>query len=51
MGALTQGALADVFKRFPMLGKTLSVLMSSQLKKLTEDTRTNEDMAIDLVNR
>ena len=33
------------------MGKALSFLMSSQLKRLTNDTKANEEMAIELVNR
>lgn len=49
MGALTQGALADMFKRFPGLTTVLMPLFKSKITKLTEDTRTNEDFAIRLV--
>ncbi|KAI0532402.1 benzoate 4-monooxygenase cytochrome P450 [Xylaria digitata] len=51
MGALTQGALADMFKRFPRLAAVLMPLFKSKISKLIEDTRTNEDFAIALVNR
>ncbi|KAI0198467.1 benzoate 4-monooxygenase cytochrome P450 [Astrocystis sublimbata] len=51
LGALKQGALVDVFKRFPAVGKILTILLHPQIKKLTKDTLSNEDMAIELVNR
>ncbi|KAI0182536.1 cytochrome P450 [Xylaria flabelliformis] len=51
LGALTQGALVEVFKRFVTVGKILAFLLQSRIKKLTRDTATNEQMAIDLVNR
>ncbi|KAI0163984.1 benzoate 4-monooxygenase cytochrome P450 [Xylariaceae sp. FL1272] len=51
LGALKQGALVDVFKRFPTVGKILSIILRPQIQKLTRDTSSNEDMAIDLVQR
>ncbi|KAI3338273.1 cytochrome P450 [Ustulina deusta] len=51
LGALKQGALVDVFKRFPTAGKILTILLHYQIKKLTADTGSNEEMAIDLVER
>ncbi|KAI1169144.1 putative cytochrome P450 [Nemania serpens] len=51
LGALVQGALVEVFKRFMTLGKVLAFLLRSHIKKLVQDTSTNEQMAIDLVNR
>ncbi|KAI0506888.1 cytochrome P450 [Xylaria bambusicola] len=51
LGALKQGALVDVFKRFPTAGIILTVLLHYQIKKLTADTGSNEEMAIDLVER
>jgi cytochrome P450 len=50
MGALAQGALADMFKRFPGLATALMPLFRSKINKLTEDTRTNEEFAIALVD-
>ncbi|RYP61516.1 hypothetical protein DL770_009770 [Monosporascus sp. CRB-9-2] len=50
-GALTQGALADVLKRFPTFASVLMVVMGNKIRKLMEDTRTNEGYAIDLINR
>ncbi|TRX98022.1 hypothetical protein FHL15_001232 [Xylaria flabelliformis] len=49
LGALTQGALIDVFNRFPTLGKLLAVIFHRQIKQLTIDTSRNENMAIDLI--
>ncbi|KAI0454861.1 cytochrome P450 [Xylaria acuta] len=51
LGALKQGALVDVLKRFPTVGKILTILLHYQIKKLTADTGSNEEMAIDLVER
>jgi cytochrome P450 len=49
MGALAQGALADMFKRFPGLATVVMPIFKSKIDKLTEDTRTNEEFAITLV--
>ncbi|KAL9082684.1 MAG: hypothetical protein Q9165_008816 [Trypethelium subeluteriae] len=51
MGALTQGALADMFKRFPRLSAALMPLFKFKIAKLTKDTQANEEFAIELVNR
>ncbi|KAI1293198.1 benzoate 4-monooxygenase cytochrome P450 [Xylaria venustula] len=51
MGALKQGALIDVHKRFPTVGKVLFFILRSYIKRLTKDTLANEDMAIKLVQR
>ncbi|KAL4978762.1 benzoate 4-monooxygenase cytochrome P450 [Aspergillus desertorum] len=51
LGALSQGALADVFKRFPNLAKVFLALFPGKIKKLTEQTRQNEDLAFNLVQR
>jgi len=51
LGALTQGALADALKCFPTLAMIATPLLLSKIKELTEDTRKNEDFAIDLINR
>ncbi|KAK3343539.1 benzoate 4-monooxygenase cytochrome P450 [Lasiosphaeria hispida] len=51
LGALTQGALADALKRFPTLAMIATPLLRSKIKELTEDTRKNEDFAIDLIDR
>ncbi|OTB02487.1 hypothetical protein M426DRAFT_322583 [Hypoxylon sp. CI-4A] len=51
LGALTQGALVDTFKRFPILGDIVQVVMPGKLRKLMADTKRNEDMAIGLIKR
>ncbi|KAJ5945534.1 Short-chain dehydrogenase/reductase SDR [Penicillium verhagenii] len=51
LGALTQGALADVFKRFPTVGTMLNLCFPSKIRKLTEQTRQNEELATSLVEK
>ncbi|KAL2822604.1 benzoate 4-monooxygenase cytochrome P450 [Aspergillus granulosus] len=51
LGALTQGALADVFKRFPTVGTMVKLMWPRKLQTLTEQTRQNEELAIKLVQR
>ncbi|KAI0474773.1 cytochrome P450, partial [Xylaria cf. heliscus] len=51
LGALKQGALVDVLKRFPTVGKILTLVFHYQIKKLTADTGSNEERAIELVER
>lgn len=51
LGALTQGALADVFKRFPTVATIFKLLFPGKLKALTAQTKQNEDLAFDLVRR
>ncbi|KAK3321254.1 putative cytochrome P450 [Cercophora scortea] len=51
LGALTKGALADSFKRFPAVARLLGVVLRRQIALLVEDTRRNEDMAIELVSK
>ncbi|KAK2755487.1 hypothetical protein FQN54_006424 [Arachnomyces sp. PD_36] len=51
LGALSQGALADVFKRFPTVGTLINLFFPSKIQKLTEQTRQNEDLAMNLVQR
>ncbi|KAK7749836.1 hypothetical protein SLS53_000417 [Cytospora paraplurivora] len=51
MGALSQGALVDVFKRFPGVADILMTVLDRKIKKLTADTKSNEDFAINLVNK
>ncbi|KAJ5735332.1 Short-chain dehydrogenase/reductase SDR [Penicillium malachiteum] len=51
LGALTQGALIDVFKRFPTVAAVINFLFPNKIRKLTEQTRQNENMAISLVER
>ncbi|KAI0146377.1 cytochrome P450 [Xylariaceae sp. FL1272] len=51
LGALTKGAMADTFKRFPAAARILGVVARKQITKLYADTTTNEQMAIDLVEK
>ncbi|KAI0516779.1 cytochrome P450 [Xylaria bambusicola] len=51
LGALTKGAMADTFKRFPNVAKVIGFLAQRQLAKLYKDTADNEQMAIDLVEK
>ncbi|OTB04031.1 hypothetical protein M426DRAFT_73617 [Hypoxylon sp. CI-4A] len=51
MGALTQGALADTFKRFPLAAKIFMALVPGKIAKLVEQTKHNEDMAIELIDK
>lgn len=51
LGALTQGSLVEVFKRFPTAATVMKFLYPGKIRKLTEQTRQNEQMAIDLVHR
>lgn len=38
-------------KRFPGLAKVIKFVLSGKIAELTDGTRRNEDMAIELVNR
>ncbi|KAI0973641.1 benzoate 4-monooxygenase cytochrome P450 [Xylaria arbuscula] len=51
LGSLKQGALIDVYKRFPTMGKILFFILRTYIKRLTKDTLANEEMAIELVER
>ncbi|KAH8664712.1 benzoate 4-monooxygenase cytochrome P450 [Xylariales sp. PMI_506] len=51
LGSLAQGALVDVLGRFPWLGRVLMVVFRSKIAKLTADTRKNEKLALDAVQR
>ncbi|KAI4859907.1 cytochrome P450 [Hypoxylon rubiginosum] len=51
LGALTKGAMADTFKRFPAAAKVVGVLLRKQLAKLIKDTTRNEEIAIELVKK
>ena len=51
MGALRQGALADTLKRFPMAAQLFLALFPGKIAKLTEETRQNEDLAIELTRK
>ena len=46
-----QGALADTFKRFVVLGEIVKLLIPGKLRKLIQDTHTNETFSIDLVKK
>lgn len=50
-GAMMQGALADCFKRFPLLAKIAINVMPGTIQKLIEDTKKNERHSIDLVQK
>lgn len=45
------GALADCFKRFPLIGELFKTVFSGLLKKLIEDTRRHEAYTMDLVQK
>ncbi|KAF3760410.1 benzoate 4-monooxygenase cytochrome P450, partial [Cryphonectria parasitica EP155] len=51
MGALRQGALADTFKRFPLAADIFMMLMPGKIAKLTEETKKNEDLAVELTEK
>lgn len=51
MGALTQGALSDTFKRFPLIAEIFMALVPNRLAKMTEEAKHNEDMAIQLTEQ
>ncbi|RYP13364.1 hypothetical protein DL765_006905 [Monosporascus sp. GIB2] len=51
LGALTQGALADTFKRFPRVASIFKALFPSKLSALIRDTERNEEMAIELIRK
>ncbi|KAF2492608.1 putative cytochrome P450 [Lophium mytilinum] len=50
-GAMTQGALADTFKRFPAVARVVTTLMSGAVKKLVLDCKLNEQLSLDLVKK
>ncbi|KAI1771516.1 putative cytochrome P450 [Hypoxylon cercidicola] len=50
MGALAKGALADSFKRFPMLAEVVKLIMRKQIAALVDDANKNEELAIKLIN-
>ncbi|KAG8162989.1 hypothetical protein KVR01_007467 [Diaporthe batatas] len=49
--SLRLGALADCFKRFPLIGEIFKTLFPGLLKKLIEDTRRHEANTMDLVQK
>jgi cytochrome P450 len=48
---MSQGALADTFKRFPAFAKIATLLLSRAIRKLTLDCKLNEDYALNLVTK
>ena len=50
-GAMTQGALADCFKRFPWLAAISLKCMPGTIRKVIADTKINEEYSINLVKR
>lgn len=50
-GAMTQGALADCFQRFPLLAKFVMTVAPGPIQKAIADTKINERYAIDLVQK
>lgn len=46
-----QGALADCFKRFPLVGKMVMTLFPGKIQAIIADTKINEDYSIDLVKK
>lgn len=44
-----QGALADAFGRFPLLGRFVMLFMGGMIEGLIRDTKINEKYSIDLV--
>ena len=51
IGVITQGALADCFKRFPIIAMMVLNLFPGPIKKAIEDTRLNERYSIELVRK
>lgn len=51
LGALTQGALVDVLDRFPWLAKIALMVFRKKIYQLTADTRANEAMSLEAVQR
>ena len=50
-GAMTQGALADCFRRFPILAKVLTTVASGHIQRVIADTKINEKYSIDPVRK
>lgn len=48
---MKQGALADTFKRFPVVAKTVLTLMPGAFQKVVEDCKLNEKYCLDYVKR
>jgi hypothetical protein len=51
MGALTQGVLVDTLNRFPIVSKLIFMVFYKNIKTLTDDTRKNEALALEAVQR
>ncbi|KIA75976.1 cytochrome P450 [Aspergillus ustus] len=51
LGALTKGALVDVFGRFPFVASIVMALFPGKINSLIEQTKKNEEMAFDLIKR
>jgi hypothetical protein len=45
------GALADCFKRFPLIGEIFKTVFPGLLRKLIEDTRRHEAYTMSLVQK
>ncbi|KAL8824955.1 MAG: hypothetical protein Q9191_004703 [Dirinaria sp. TL-2023a] len=50
-GALTQGALADCFKRFPSIAKAVMAVMPGTIERIIADTKINEEYSINLIRK
>ena len=50
-GAMMQGALADCFKRFPILAKIVMALVPGAIQKIIADTKLNEKYSIELTKK
>ncbi|KAI2615921.1 benzoate 4-monooxygenase cytochrome P450 [Hypoxylon sp. NC1633] len=49
LDAMTQGEVVDVLNRFPIFAKLLPLLMGSKLKRLTQNTKRNEELSFEAV--
>lgn len=50
-GAMSQGALADAFGRFPAISAVIQRLFPGMIDKIIQDTRKHEAHTMDLVGR
>lgn len=50
-GAMTQGALADCFRRFPLIAKMVMTMAPGTVQNAIADTKINEQYSIELVRR
>ncbi len=48
---MTQGALADTFKRFPLVARLATSVLSGAIDKLVLDCKLNEQYSLDLVEK